>query len=59
LITVCFCLIPDINSSLGLDEFNLEMTGKVSYQEMILSGHIVEDTSRQINIQAIRHAELL
>ena len=47
-----------MNSSLGLDEFNLEMTGKVTYQEMNLSGHVVEDTSRQINIHAIRRAEL-
>ena len=50
--------IPDMNSSLGLDEFNLEMTGKVTYQEMNLSGHVVEDTSRQVNIHAIRRAEL-
>ena len=50
--------IPDMNSSLGLDDFNLEVTGKVTHEEMNLSGHVVEDTSRQINIHAIRRAEL-
>ena len=42
----------------GLDNFNLKLIGTPAQNELLLSGHVVEDPSRQITIKAIRRAEL-
>jgi len=49
---------PNMVSTLGLDNFNLDVAGIVNQEEIVLSGHVVEDTSRKITINAIRRAEL-
>lgn len=49
---------PGITSVVGLNEFNLKVTGKPDPQTMVLSGYVVEDPARKITIRAIRRAEL-
>ena len=48
----------NLQSVVGLDDFNLKITGKVDPRMMALSGHVVEDPSRKITINAVRRAEL-
>lgn len=50
--------VPGMVSSVGLDSFTLKVTGKPDNQKLILSGFVVEDSSRTITIKAHRQAEL-
>lgn len=45
-------------SVVGLDNFNLRLTGKPDANQMVLTGHVVEDPSRKITLRALRRAEL-
>ena len=47
-----------IASVVGLDNFNLKVTGNPAQNEMVLSGHVVGDPTRKITIKAVRRAEL-
>lgn len=49
---------PGMTSVVGLDDFNLKLVGKPDANQMILSGHVVEDPSRKITLRASRRAEL-
>jgi hypothetical protein len=49
---------PGMTSVVGLNEFNLKVTGKPDPQTMVLSGYVVEDPTRKITIHAVRRAEL-
>lgn len=49
---------PGMTSVVGLNDFNLKVTGKPDAKEMVLSGYVVEDPSRKITIRAVRRAEL-
>lgn len=49
---------PGMTSVVGLDNFNLKLTGKPDQNNMVLSGYVVEDPSRKITIRAVRRAEL-
>lgn len=49
---------PGMSSVVGLDNFNLVVTGKADAKDMNLSGYVVEDRARQITIHAVRRAEL-
>jgi hypothetical protein len=51
-------VVPGMASVVGLDDFNLKITGKADPQKMILSGFVIEDPSRTIRIEAVRRAEL-
>lgn len=50
--------IQSMFSAVGLDHFNLKLTGTPMQNEMVLSGYVVEDPTRKITITAIRRAEL-
>lgn len=50
--------VPGMASVVGLDSFNLKVTGKPDRTNMILSGYVVEDPSRKMTIRAVRRAEL-
>lgn len=50
--------VPGMTPVVGLDNFNLKVTGKPDAKEMLLSGYVVEDPSRKITIKAVRRAEL-
>lgn len=45
-------------SSVGLNEFNLKVTGKPDRDKLDLSGYVVEDPARTLTIHAVRRAEL-
>ena len=49
--------VPGMASVVGLDSFNLKVSGTPAQNELLLSGHVVEDPSRKITIRAIRRAE--
>jgi hypothetical protein len=49
---------PGMGSVVGLDTFNLKVTGKPDQNDMVLSGFVVEDPARTITIHAVRRAEL-
>lgn len=50
--------VQNIISVVGLDDFNLLVTGTPAQNEMALSGYVIEDPARKITIKAIRRAEL-
>jgi len=50
--------VPGMASVVGLDSFDLKVSGATAQNELLLSGHVVEDPSRKITIKAIRRAEL-
>lgn len=45
-------------SVVGLEDFNLKLSGRPDRESMNLSGYVVEDPTRTITIRAIRRAEL-
>lgn len=49
---------PGMASVVGLNSFNLRVTGKPDQASMTLSGYVVEDPSRKITIRTARRAEL-
>jgi T3SS negative regulator,GrlR len=49
---------PNFGSVVGMDNFNLVVTGSPSQSEMLLNGYVVEDPTRKISIKAVRRAEL-
>ena len=53
-----YASIPGMLSVVGLDSFNIIITGKSDPNCMNLSGHVVEDPSRKITFHLIRRAEL-
>lgn len=50
--------VPGMSSVVNLDSFNLQVTGEIDSKEMVLSGYVVEDSSRKITIKTLRRAEL-
>ena len=50
--------VPGMSSVVGMDSFNLKVTGTPAQNEFLLSGFVVEDPSRKITIKATRRAEL-
>jgi hypothetical protein len=50
--------VQGMSSVVGLNNFNLKVTGTPAQNEMVLSGHVVEDPARKITIKAVRRAEL-
>jgi len=50
--------VHGLSSAVGLDSFNLQVRGEAHHDEMFLTGHVVEDPARTLNIRAIRRAEL-
>lgn len=50
--------VQGMSSVVGMDSFNLKVSGTPAQNEMILSGHVVEDPTSKITIKAIRRAEL-
>lgn len=50
--------VPGMVSVVGLNDFNLKVTGKPDTQSMTLVGYVVEDPARRITINAVRRAEL-
>ena len=50
--------IPGMVPVVGLDNFILKVSGMLAQSELLLSGHVVDDPSREITISAIRRAEL-
>ena len=49
---------PGQTSVVGLNDFNLKVTGKPDRERLTLSGYVVEDPARKITIVAVRRAEL-
>ena len=45
-------------SAVGLNNFTLKITGKLGAETMILSGYVIEDAKRTIEIHATRRADL-
>lgn len=50
--------IPGMVSVVGLNDFNLKVTGMPAHDVMHLSGFVMEDPTRKIAIKATRRAEL-
>lgn len=50
--------VPGMASVVGLDNFNLKVTGTPDASVMSLSGYVVEAPDRKITIRAVRRAEL-
>ena len=53
-----YAFAPGMSSVVGFDNFNLKVTGTPHANQMVLSGYVVEDPSRKIEIHAVRRAEL-
>jgi hypothetical protein len=50
--------VPGMASVVGLDSFNLKVSGTPAREGFLLSGHVVEDPSRTMTIKVTRRAEL-
>lgn len=46
--------VPGMVSVVGLNDFNLKVTGKPDAKSMTLVGYVVEDPARRITINAVR-----
>lgn len=49
---------PGQTSVVGLNEFNLKVTGKPERDRLSLAGYVVEAPERKVTITAVRRAEL-
>ena len=45
-------------SSTGLNDYHLELAGKIDHEEIVLHGHVVGALNLQMVVKAVRRAEL-